>query len=66
MRRVTWASAGLLLLVASPMTGAEDRDSKVRGDRTKFEADDRWIYNDLDLARAEARKTGKPLLIVFR
>lgn len=27
---------------------------------------DRWIYHDLDAARLRARKTGKPLLVVFR
>ena len=25
-----------------------------------------WIYNDMDAGFAEARKTGKPLLVVFR
>jgi serine protease Do len=25
-----------------------------------------WIYNDLDKGFAEAKKTGKPLLVVFR
>ena len=26
----------------------------------------RWIYHDLDLARARANQTGKPILVVFR
>lgn len=25
-----------------------------------------WIYNDLDAGFAEAKKSGKPLLVVFR
>jgi hypothetical protein len=25
-----------------------------------------WIYNDMDAGFAEAKKTGKPLLVVFR
>lgn len=25
-----------------------------------------WVYNDLDAGFAQARKTGKPLLVVFR
>jgi hypothetical protein len=28
--------------------------------------DARWIYNDLGAGLAEARKAGKPLLVVFR
>ena len=27
---------------------------------------DFWIYDDLDLGFAQAKKTGKPLLLVFR
>lgn len=27
---------------------------------------DRWIYHDLDAARAEARRSGKPILALFR
>lgn len=27
---------------------------------------ERWIYHDLDAAREQARKTGRPLLVVFR
>jgi hypothetical protein len=27
---------------------------------------DGWIMNDLDAARAEARKTGKPIFVTFR
>jgi serine protease Do len=44
----------------------QTRDEKVRGDREAFDGDGQWIYNDLDAAFAEARKTGKPLLVVFR
>jgi hypothetical protein len=27
---------------------------------------DGWIMNDLEAARTEARKTGKPIFVVFR
>ena len=30
------------------------------------EIDASWIYNDLGAGFAEAKKTGKPLLVVFR
>jgi S1-C subfamily serine protease len=42
------------------------RDQKVREDRTKVEADGFWIYNNLPKAYEEARKTGKPILVVLR
>lgn len=45
---------------------AEDRDAKVQNDRREVEAGGHWIYNDLPKAFAEARQTGKPLLVVFR
>jgi len=45
---------------------AQDRETKVRQDRERFKNDERWIYNRLDFGLEEARKSGKPLLIVFR
>ena len=31
-----------------------------------FDVQGDWIYNDLPKGYAEAKKTGKPLLVVFR
>ncbi len=45
---------------------AQDRETKVRNDRKQVESQDYWIYNDLPKAYAEAYRTGKPLLVVFR
>jgi type II secretory pathway component PulC len=45
---------------------AQPRDQKVRADRQKIEAEGFWIYNDLTRGFAEAKKTGKPLLVVLR
>lgn len=45
---------------------AQDRETKVRNDRKEILADGTWIYNDLPKGIAEAKRTGKPLLIVFR
>jgi hypothetical protein len=42
------------------------REQKVTEDRKKVEADGFWIYNDLPRAFAEAKKTGKPLLVTLR
>jgi len=55
-----------LLLPAAWIHAAEDRDAKVRGDRQDVLSTGKWIYNDLAAGMAEARRTGKPLLVVFR
>ena len=48
------------------LQAAEKRDQMVREDRKTFQQDSTWIYNDLPTALAAARKSQKPLLIVFR
>jgi len=58
--------AGTLLLLAATAQAAENRETKVRGDKTEVEATGLWIYNDLAQAYAEARQTRKPMLVVFR
>jgi hypothetical protein len=45
---------------------AQTREEMVREDRRKVTADGFWIYNDLDQAYAQARETGKPILVVLR
>lgn len=57
---------GLLLFVAGAVSVAEDRDTIVRNDREEVQATGHWIYNDLQQGIAEAERTGKPLLVVFR
>ena len=44
----------------------KDREGAVRKDRTTMEVDARWIYNDFERGFAEAKRTGKPLLVVLR
>ena len=39
------------LCLAAP----QDRETKVRNDRKNVEADDHWIYNDLERGIAEAK-----------
>jgi hypothetical protein len=57
----------LLLLTHTAFSETvKDREGAVRGDRAKMEGDARWIYNDVDRGFAEARRTGKPLLVVLR
>ena len=44
----------------------KDREGAVRQDKAAMENDKRWAYNDLPRAFAEAKRTGKPLLVVLR
>ncbi len=44
----------------------KDREGAVRSDKAAVENDARWIYNDVERGFAEAKKTGKPLLVVLR
>lgn len=44
----------------------KDREGAVRADKAKMEKDERWIYDDVPKGFAEAKRTGKPLLVVLR
>ena len=63
-------SVAVLAILASATTigtvSAQDRDTKVRNDRSELAEDGYWIYNNLPRGLAEARRTSKPLLLVFR
>lgn len=56
----------LVLAVTGHAAAVKDREGAVRGDKAKMENDARWIYNDVDRGFAEAKNTGKPLLVVLR
>ena len=56
----------LLLIVVSGTTYAQTREDMVRDDRKKVEAAGYWIYNDLPRAFDQARKDGKPMIVVLR
>ncbi len=56
----------LAMLPAVVLGQNKTREQKVREDRAKIEAEGFWIYNNLPKAFAEAKKTGKPLLVVLR
>ena len=67
----SFASRCLLLLLCSlpwavKAEAVKDREGAVRNDRAALEADPRWKYNDVEAGFAEARRTGKPLLVVLR
>jgi len=60
---------GMLAVVCRARSRRQEkktREQKVREDREKIEAEGFWIYNDLPRGFAEAKKTGKPLLVVLR
>ncbi len=54
------------LAASGHAASVKDREGAVRGDRAAMENDARWIYNDFERGFAEAKKTGKPLLVVLR
>jgi len=44
----------------------KDREGAVRSDKAKMEKSDRWVYNDVTAGFSEAKKSGKPLMVVLR
>src|SRR6187401_903937 len=68
-RSKTMIRGTLFVLAAGLWVGgtvsAQTREEKVRGDKAKVEADGFWIYNDLAKGYAEAKQTGKPILVVM-
>jgi hypothetical protein len=65
MLRIVLLGLGVWLAVPD-WVSAQSREQKVRDDRQKVEAEGFWIYNDLGKGLAEARRTGKPLLVTLR
>ncbi len=58
--------AVVLLVPSAALAQKPTREQKVLEDRKKVEAEGFWIYNDLAKGYAEARKSGKPMLVVLR
>ncbi len=56
----------LTLLSLLNFCDAQTREEKVRSDRKRVVAEGFWIYNDLPKAFEEAKKTGKPIVVVLR
>jgi len=58
----------LALLFACALAAAapNERETKVRQDKERMDADDFWIYNDLEKGMLAARRDNKPMLVVFR
>lgn len=65
VRMIVIVAAAVMGLGALSAT-AQDRETKVRRDRSLVESQGRWIYNDLQAGVKLAKETKKPLLVVFR
>ncbi|HEX3151279.1 MAG TPA: Trx7/PDZ domain-containing (seleno)protein [Gemmataceae bacterium] len=65
MFRLTLPLALVLVAVAVAQPKIS-REQKVQDDRKKVEAEGFWIYNDLPKGLTEAKKSGKPILVVLR
>jgi len=55
-----------VLTTVSSAEAVKDRKGAVLADRAHLEHDRRWIYNDFAKGFAEAKRTGKPLLVTLR
>ncbi|MDA0834140.1 MAG: Trx7/PDZ domain-containing (seleno)protein [Planctomycetota bacterium] len=55
-----------LVMLFGANVGGADRESKVRDDKVKVEAEGYWIYGDFAKGKAEAKKTGRPLVVTLR
>jgi len=66
MTRLMSCLAASLVVAVVPVSAAEDRRERVLNDRKEVEAAGQWIYNDLPKGFAEAARTRKPMLVVFR
>ncbi len=67
MSLLAWvAVCGVALCDVAMAVPPSERETKVRKDKTAVESQGEWIYNDLPRSVEEAKKSGKPLLVVFR
>ncbi len=66
--KMRYVVGGVIWLVAlTALAHAQSkRDIAVRTDKQVLSDDETWIYDDLDSAIAEAAKTKRPLMVVFR
>lgn len=55
-----------MLLLANGYAYSQDRETKVRNDRTRIIEEGFWIYNNVEKGLEQAKQTGKPLLVIFR
>jgi hypothetical protein len=56
----------LWTLLATRAAAQQDSNRQLRQSLKDTDVHASWIYNDVGAGFAEAKKTGKPLLVVFR
>lgn len=65
-----WRAITIAGCLAAGLAQAEEpkktREQKVREDRAKVESAGYWIYNDLAQGYAEAKSSGKPMIVILR
>ncbi len=66
MKRYFFLSLFVLFALQPSLVQGESREEKVRRDREKVVAEGFWIYNDLEKGFAQAKRTGKPMVVVLR
>src|SRR5438105_3965184 len=66
MHKVPVAVLSTVVFLAATGAIAQEREKKVRNDRKSIEDAGFWIYNNLPGAIAQAKKSGKPLLVTIR
>ena len=66
IRELAAALVASIIFASSAVRGAEDRREQVLRDRAEISTNENWIYNNLNEGFDEAKRTGKPLLIVLR
>lgn len=65
-RAFVWLCAWWITAAAVMAEAVKDREGAVRADKDRMEDDPRWIFNDVDKGFADAKRTGRPLLVVLR
>lgn len=68
MKSLLWSLPLAFSLLSTPLLAetVKDREGAVRNDKATMEKDPRWNYNDVKSGFAQAKRTGKPLLVVLR
>lgn len=66
VRFIPSAMLSIFVFMATATTFAQEREKKVRNDKQSIEEAGFWVYNDLPRGFAEAKKSGKPLLVMIR
>ena len=62
--KLAWLALGAACLTAAASSLFQDKEKLKAGLKDEVSGD--WVYDDFPLGMAQARKAGKPMMIVFR